>query len=118
LWPKPIYPKWPPYEQGRRPAVASDLNQLIYDGAPPFLCNFVVRYEIEVRANAPEQPVTIARGRLLDPDSVVSFDILAMKEIAGDLYLPTTKAGRSGSKTASSLLRPFAGARRSRRRRH
>ena len=31
-------------------------------------CNFVVRYEVEVRADTPEQAATVARDRLLDAD--------------------------------------------------
>jgi hypothetical protein len=49
-------------------------------------CNFVVRYEIDVRADTPEQAATKARDRMLDPDAVVSLDVLPMVEIASDTF--------------------------------
>jgi hypothetical protein len=49
-------------------------------------CNFVVRFEIEVRAATPEQAAVLARDRMLDPDAPMSMDILPMVEIAGDLF--------------------------------
>jgi hypothetical protein len=55
---------------------------------------FEVRFEVDVRAETPEQAACIAREMLLDPDSRVHCDVHPYEWVeAADDWVPTSKRG-------------------------
>ena len=54
---------------------------------------FTVAFEVEVRAETPQQAATIARDTLLDPDGNVTANIYPHELCSDDDYHPTSDHG-------------------------
>ena len=74
------------------------------------VCDFAVRYEIELPGSSPEQVAELVRDQLLNQDAPLVLDILrcAMTKPWENRSHPTSKDGKRGSRVVtlqSSLFR-------------